>query len=79
MVGGKAGVAGHLKVADDVVVSADSNVTKNIDKAGVYTSVVPIQSHADWIKNFSHLRRLDAMADRVRELEKRLAEMEKKS
>lgn len=79
MVGGKAGVAGHLKVADDVVVSADSNVTKNIDKVGVYTSVVPIQSHADWIKNFSHLRRLDAMADRVRELEKRLAEMEKKS
>ena len=79
MVGGKAGVAGHLKVADDVVVSADSNVTKNIDKVGVYTSVVPIQSHADWIKNFSHLRRLDAMADRVRELERRLAEMEKKS
>lgn len=79
MVGGKAGFSGHLEVADDVVVSADSNVTKSIDKAGVYTSIVPMQTHADWVRNFAHLRRLDAMAERVRELEKKLAELEKKS
>lgn len=79
MVGGKAGFSGHLEVADDIVVSAATNVTKSIDKAGVYTSLVPIQTHADWVRNFSHLRRLDAMAERVRELEKKLAELEKKS
>ena len=79
MVGGKAGFSGHLEVADDVVVSADTNVTKSIDKAGVYTSMIPIQTHADWVRNFAHLRRLDAMAERVRELEKKLAELEKKS
>ena len=79
MVGGKAGFSGHLEVADDVVISADTNVTKTIDKAGVYTSMIPIQPHADWVRNFSHLRRLDAMAERLRELEKKLAEMEKTS
>ena len=76
MVGGKAGFSGHLEVADDVTVSADTNVTKSIDKAGVYTSMIPLQSHADWVRNFAHLRRLDAMAERVRELEKRLAAKE---
>ncbi len=79
MAGGKAGFSGHLEVADDVVVSADTNVTKSIDKAGVYTSMLPLQTHADWVRNFAHLRRLDAMAGRVRELEKKLAELEKKS
>lgn len=76
MVGGKAGFAGHLSVADDVTVSADTNVTKSIDKAGVYTSMLPLQSHADWVRNFSHLRRLDAMAERLRELEKKLGAKE---
>lgn len=76
MVGGKAGFSGHLEVADDVTVSADTNVTKTIDKPGVYTSMIPLQTHADWVKNFSHLRRLDAMAERLRELEKKLAAKE---
>jgi UDP-3-O-[3-hydroxymyristoyl] glucosamine N-acyltransferase len=76
MAGGKAGFAGHLEVADDVTVSADTNVTKSIDKAGVYTSMIPLQAHADWIRNFSHLRRLDAMAERLRELEKKLGAKE---
>jgi len=37
---------------------------------------LPQMPHADWIRNFAHLRRLDAMADRVRELEKQLAAKE---
>ena len=76
MAGGKAGFAGHLEVADDVTISADTNVTKSIDKAGVYTSMIPLQAHADWVRNFSHLRRLDAMAERLRELEKKLGAKE---
>ena len=78
-VGGKAGFSGHLEVGDDIVISADTNVTKSIDRPGVYTAMIPLQPHADWVKNFSHLRRLDAMAERVRELEEKLAEQDKKS
>jgi UDP-3-O-[3-hydroxymyristoyl] glucosamine N-acyltransferase len=79
MVGGQAGIAGHLQVGDDIVVSAGTIVTKSLDKPGVYTAMLPQMPHADWVRNFAHLRRLDAMADRVRELEKKLAEKEKQS
>ena len=79
MVGGQAGIAGHLVVGDDIVVSAGTIVTKSLDKPGVYTAMLPQMPHADWVRNFAHLRRLDAMADRLRELEKKLADKKEKS
>lgn len=69
MIGGQAGISGHLNIADDVVVSAWTLVAKSIPKAGVYTSNLPLQTHGDWVRNFSHLRHLDALAKRVRHLE----------
>ena len=77
MVGGQAGIAGHLVVGDDIVVSAGTIITKSLDKAGVYTAMLPQMAHGEWVKNFAHLRRLDALADRVRELEKQLAHKHK--
>ncbi|THF66215.1 UDP-3-O-(3-hydroxymyristoyl)glucosamine N-acyltransferase [Pseudothauera nasutitermitis] len=72
MIGGQAGIIGHLSIADDVVVSAGTLVTKSIARAGVYTASLPVQSHPEWVRNFAHLRHLDAMADRIRALEQRL-------
>ena len=69
MIGGQAGISGHLSIADDVVVSAWTLVAKPITKPGVYTGNLPLQTHGDWVKNFSHLRHLDALAKRVRQLE----------
>ena len=69
MIAGGVGIAGHLTIADDVVISAATVVVKSIHKPGVYTSTLPLQSHADWVRNFSHLRHLDALADRIRALE----------
>lgn len=77
MVGGQAGIIGHLEIASDVVISAGTLVTKSIRRKGVYTGNLPVQAHAEWVKNFAHLRHLDAMADRIRALEHRLAELEK--
>lgn len=69
MIAGGVGIAGHLTITDDVVISAATVVVKSIHKPGIYTSTLPLQSHADWVKNFSHLRHLDALADRIRALE----------
>lgn len=74
MIGGQAGISGHLEICDDVMVSGCTLVPKSIKNPGVYTSNLPLQTHTDWVKNFSHLRHLDALAKRVRELEKLLAE-----
>ena len=78
-VGGGAVILGHLHIADDVNVSAGTLVTKSISDAGTYSGAVPFLKHGDWLKNFSRLRHLDAMADKIRALEQRLAVLEKKS
>lgn len=75
-VGGGAIILGHLTLADGVHVSAGTLVAKSITQPGSYTGTVPFMAHDDWLKNFARLRHLDGMADRIRALEKRLAELE---
>jgi UDP-3-O-[3-hydroxymyristoyl] glucosamine N-acyltransferase len=78
-VGGGAIILGHLTIADDVNISAGTLVAKSIPAAGTYSATVPFLQHGEWLKNFSHLRHLDAMADKIRHLEQRLAALETKS
>lgn len=73
LIGGQAGIIGHLTICDDVIISAGTLVTKSIHKPGTYTANLPVQGHADWVRNFAHLRNLDALADRLRGLERQLA------
>lgn len=76
---GAAMISGHLTICDDVNVSAATFIAKSITQAGTYSSGIPFLEHGNWLKNFSKLRHLDAMADKIRTLEKRLADLEKKS
>lgn len=78
-IGGGAIILGHLEIADDVHVSAGTLVAKSIARQGSYTGTVPFMAHDDWLRNFARLRHLDAMADKIRALENRIAELEKKS
>ncbi|MDR2195182.1 MAG: UDP-3-O-(3-hydroxymyristoyl)glucosamine N-acyltransferase [Gallionellaceae bacterium] len=78
-IGGAAMIHGHLEIADRVNVSGGTMISRSMPKSGNYTGWVPAQEHADWLKNFSRLRHLDALADKVRALEKKLAEWEKKT
>jgi UDP-3-O-[3-hydroxymyristoyl] glucosamine N-acyltransferase len=75
-IGGAAVILGHLTLADDVNVSSGTLVGKSIAKSGQYTGTVPFMAHDDWQKNFARLRHLDAQADKIRALEKRLAQLE---
>lgn len=78
-VGGGAVILGHLHIADDVNVAAGTLVMKSIGSAGTYSGAVPFLEHGEWLRNFSRLRHLDAMADKIRALEQRLGALEKKS
>lgn len=77
-IGGAAMIQGHLTLADDVVVTTGTLVTKSITRAGTYSGSSPFLAHADWLRNFSHLRHLDVMADKIRALEQRLLAREEK-
>ncbi len=69
-VGGAGMVLGHLELADHVHISAGSLVTRSIRKPGQYTGVFPIDDNAAWEKNAATLRRLHALRDRLRVLER---------
>lgn len=75
-IGGAAVILGHLSLADGVNVSAGTLVGKSITQPGNYTGTVPFMAHEDWQKNFARLRHLDAQADKIRALEKRIAQLE---
>lgn len=77
-VGGGAIILGHLEIADHVNISAGTLITKSISEPGTYTSALPFSAHSQWLKNAAHLRHLDAMAVRMRELEQRILELERK-
>lgn len=78
-VGGAGMISGHLELADDVHVSGGTLVSRSLLKAGQYTSVFPLQTHAEWLHNAAQIKRLARLAERVSELEKKLEQMEKTS
>ena len=73
-VGGAGMILGHLDIADHVHISAASMVARSITKPGQYTGFFPIDDNAAWEKNAASLKHLHALRERVRQLEKKLAE-----
>jgi UDP-3-O-[3-hydroxymyristoyl] glucosamine N-acyltransferase len=59
MIGGMVGFAGHLNIADDVVVTGCSLVSASIRTAGSYSSGMPTVETRLWRRMVAHLRRLD--------------------
>jgi len=68
--GGAAMILGHLEIADGTVISPGSMVMKNINKAGKYTALFPLEEHERWLRNAAQVRHLARLAERVSELEK---------
>ncbi|MDO8207233.1 MAG: UDP-3-O-(3-hydroxymyristoyl)glucosamine N-acyltransferase [Gallionella sp.] len=75
-IGGSAGILGHLKIADNVVIAAFSLIGKSIREAGSYAAIFPFSKTDDWRKNAVHLRHLDDMAQRIKRLEQQLSKQE---
>jgi UDP-3-O-[3-hydroxymyristoyl] glucosamine N-acyltransferase len=75
---GQVGIAGHLRVGDDVVVTAKSATSHDVED-GKIISGIPAFDNRDWLRSIAAFRRLGEMARTVRDLEKRLAELEEKA
>ncbi|WP_300616540.1 UDP-3-O-(3-hydroxymyristoyl)glucosamine N-acyltransferase [Dokdonella sp.] len=70
LIGGGAGILGHLSIADRVTVTAMSLVTHSIREPGEYSSGTPIQPNRDWRRNAARFKHLDELARRVGAVEK---------
>lgn len=71
-VGGKAGIKDHVEITDDVHITAASAVVDSITQPGAYSSTVRAEPAAKWRRNAIRLSQLDSIAQRLRQLEKKL-------
>jgi UDP-3-O-[3-hydroxymyristoyl] glucosamine N-acyltransferase len=76
MIGGAAMIGGHLSIADRVVIAGSTVVTKSISAPGTYLSVIPAEEAREWRRIVAHLRSLARLTDRLRELDRRVRELE---
>ncbi|WP_423820784.1 UDP-3-O-(3-hydroxymyristoyl)glucosamine N-acyltransferase [Salinisphaera sp. SPP-AMP-43] len=69
MIGGGVGIADHVTIADGVVVTAASQVPKNIDSEGVYSSTFRAMPAHSWRKRLALFRSLDRIEARLKRVE----------
>jgi UDP-3-O-[3-hydroxymyristoyl] glucosamine N-acyltransferase len=65
LIGGAAGILGHLELCDRVVVTAMSLVTHSIREPGEYSSGTPIMENRAWRRSAARFKQLDSIARRL--------------
>jgi len=75
---GQVGVAGHLTVGDGVIATAQTGIPASVEP-GAIVSGYPAIDNRTWLKASAIFSKLPELQRRVRELERRLQDAEKKS
>jgi UDP-3-O-[3-hydroxymyristoyl] glucosamine N-acyltransferase len=77
VIGGQAGLPDHMSVGDDAVVGPQAGITGNVAprQSVIGSPAVPVR---DFIQQNMNFKRLSRLNQRVKELEAKLAEMEKR-
>ena len=61
LIGGAAGVLGHLEITDQVMITAMSLVTHSIREPGEYSSGTPLMDNRSWRKSAARFKQLDKL------------------
>ena len=72
MIGGGAGVAGHLEIGDDVIILGWTMVTHPLREPGQYGSGMPAQPAREWRRTVARVQRLGRLADRLGAVEDKI-------
>ena len=78
VMGGQVGITDHVKIADRAMIGSQSGVSKSIS-AGEVVSGTPAIPHRLWLKTRGLIPRLPDLVEKLRNLEKKVAELEKRS
>jgi UDP-3-O-[3-hydroxymyristoyl] glucosamine N-acyltransferase len=70
MFAGSSGAIGHINVCDDVVVTANTFLSKDVSEPGAYGASFPADKARTWAKQVARFRRLGSLVERVKKLEK---------
>lgn len=71
MIGGQTAIAGHVSICDDVVIAGATMISKSIVEPGYYMGSFPGEKGSDWKRKVARFRRMDDLAKRVANLEKK--------
>ncbi len=72
MIGGGSCISGHLEIADGVVITGMTGVSKSITQSGMYSSALTAEPSIAWNRIRARVRQLDDFARRLLALEKKL-------
>jgi UDP-3-O-[3-hydroxymyristoyl] glucosamine N-acyltransferase len=64
------GIAGHLTICDDVVVTGRTMVSSSIHQPGMYSGTLHAEETRRFRRNAARFQKLDELAKRVRRLER---------
>ncbi|MGH7208329.1 MAG: UDP-3-O-(3-hydroxymyristoyl)glucosamine N-acyltransferase [Nitrospiraceae bacterium] len=78
MIGGQAGLSDHIEVGDRVMIAARSGVNRNLASNQI-VSGAPVMPHETWVKAQAVIPRLPELRQQVRDLERRVRELEGKT
>ncbi|MBI4852814.1 MAG: UDP-3-O-(3-hydroxymyristoyl)glucosamine N-acyltransferase [Acidobacteria bacterium] len=73
---GQVGVAGHLTIGDNVIATAQTGIPNSVE-AGQIISGYPAIENRSWLKSSAIFNRLPDLQKTLRELQRRVAEIEK--
>ncbi len=75
VVAGQSGAVGHISLGDGTRVGAKSAVTKSTE-AGAFVTGFPAIDHREWLRIQALIARLPEMAARIKELEKKVSDLQ---
>lgn len=73
---GQSGTVGHIQVGDNCVFAARSGLIGNVESGSFYAGF-PARPHQEWLRGEAMNKRVPDLVKKVRDLEKRLAALEK--
>lgn len=74
---GQCGCVGHIKIGDNTVFAARSAPISDVPANSFYAGF-PAKPHREWLKSKANVNKVPDMIKKIKELEKRLADLENK-
>ncbi|MFT4925866.1 MAG: UDP-3-O-[3-hydroxymyristoyl] glucosamine N-acyltransferase [Phenylobacterium sp.] len=74
-IAGKVGIGGHLTVTDNVMLTANAIVLKDIKEAGSYSSGMTSMPSQDWRRVNARIKQLDLMHQKMRQQDKDISRL----
>ena len=76
MIGGQVGFVGHLNIADNTLVQAQSGVAGNISESGRKMYGYPAIDYQKYLRAYAYFKSLPEIVQSIREMEQKLDKLE---